>query len=319
MLNITLLGSGGGMPVPERFLSSLIFGYRGRKVLIDCGEGTQVAMRVNSTGFKSIDIIAITQGHGDHILGLPGLLATIGNSGRIEPIIIIGPYGIKSIIEGLRAAVPYLPYELNIIEDPREDLAFVLRDGRLTLLPKKERKKATHWDITLETLELHHSAPCLGFSFYINRRPIFDVKKAELNKVPKILWNILQKGEGISYEGRNYEPSMVLGLDRKGIKLSFITDTRPHELIEDFVRASDLMICEGTYGSDDDIEKAIKNRHMTFREAAAMAHNGEVKQLVLTHFSPAMVNAEEYEKNAAEVFENTIIGKDGLTLTLSFK
>ena len=113
MVELALLGCGGGMPIPERYLSSLLINYKGRKVLIDCGEGTQVSMKILGWGFKSIDVICITHGHGDHIVGLPGLLSTIGNSGRTETITIIGPQGISDIVKGLRVAASYLPYELN--------------------------------------------------------------------------------------------------------------------------------------------------------------------------------------------------------------
>ena len=99
MVDISLLGCGGGMPMPSRFLASTLINYKGKKILIDCGEGTQVSMKILGTGFKAIDLICITHGHGDHIVGLPGLLATIGNSGRVEPLTIIGPDGIKNIIK----------------------------------------------------------------------------------------------------------------------------------------------------------------------------------------------------------------------------
>lgn len=299
MVDISLLGCGGGMPVPNRFLSSTLINYMGRKILIDSGEGTQVSMKILGTGFKAIDIICITHGHGDHIVGLPGLLATIGNSGRVDPLTIIGPVGIEEIIKGLRVIVPYLPYEIKIIENPRDTITLIE-------------------NISISTLELDHSAPCLGYSFYIKRKPRFDLEAAMTNNVPKILWNKLQKGENIIHEGREYEPNMVLGKERRGIKFSLITDTRPIKEIIDFIKESDLLICEGTYGDDKDIEKAIKNKHMTFSEAAELARKGKVKELLLTHFSPAMNNPQEFIENARRIFENTILGEDRITKTLAF-
>lgn len=299
MIDITLLGCGGGMPMPNRYLSSLLINYRGSKILIDCGEGTQVSMKILGAGFKTIDIICITHGHGDHTVGLPGLLATIGNSGRTEPLTIIGPEGIIEIIKGLRVIIPYLPYEINIIENPKE----IIEVG----------------DIAISAMELEHSSPCLGYSFYIKRKAKFNVEKAIENNIPKILWSKLQKNENVIYQGKTYEANMVLGYKRKGIKISYITDTRPILPIVDFIKESDLFICEGTYGDEEDLHKAIKNKHMTFSEAAKLAKEGEVLELLLTHFSPAMINAEEYKKNATEIFGNTIIGEDRLVKRLNFK
>lgn len=299
MVDFTLLGTGGGMPTPERFLSATLINYEGTKILIDCGEGTQVSMKLSSTGFKDIDLICITHAHGDHIIGLPGLLATIGNSGKTSPLTIIGPIGITDVVNGLRVVAPYLPYELNIIENPT---------GQIELIE----------DMVISTLKLDHSAPCLGYSFYFKRHPRFDVEKALSNNVPKNLWNILQKGEPVSYNDTYYTPDMVLGSDRRGIKISLTTDTRPIDTIPLFIKNSDLFICEGTYGDDNDIEKAIKNKHMTFSEAAALAFYGNVKKLLLTHFSPAMSEPEAYKENAEKIFKNTVIGEDRIKMSLSF-
>ncbi|MBS6508691.1 MAG: ribonuclease Z [Paraclostridium bifermentans] len=305
MVEITLLGCGGSMPVPNRFLSSLLINYRGRKILIDCGEGTQVSMKIANCGFKTIDYICITHLHGDHIIGLPGILSTIGNCGRTEMLTIIGPKGIKEVIDAFRLIVRELPYDVNIIENPKEDI----------LVSNNYINK----DIIISTLEVDHSTSCIAYSFYIKRKAKFDIEKAMKNNVPKVLWSKLQNGREIKLEGKIYTKDMVLGQPRKGIKLSFVTDTRPIKEIVDFVDNSDLLVCEGMYGDDGDLERAIKNKHMTFRESATIAKQSNVEAMVLTHFSPIIKDPNMYIENAMEVFENTIIGADRLKLDLLFK
>lgn len=313
MLNLTLLGTGGGMPMPNRFLSSIIMNYKGRKILLDCGEGTQVAMRVAGTGFKSIDIICISHVHGDHVNGLPGLLSTIGNSGREEPIYIIGPCGIGDIIKGFSVVLTYLPYEIRVIEELKKG-AFKVNKENIELMSNEEFS-----DIIINTLDLEHSSPCYGYSFYIKRERIFDVEKAIKNEVPKVLWSKLQKNHEVEFEGRKYSCEMVLGESRKGLKISYTTDTRPIETIPEFINESDLFICEGTYGSEEDLHKALKNKHMTFREAANLAKDGNVKELLLTHFSPYMGNPQEFIHNARDIFENSYAVSDEEERTLNFK
>lgn len=305
MVEITLLGCGGSMPVPNRFLSSLLINYRGRKILIDCGEGTQVSMKIANCGFKTIDYICITHLHGDHIIGLPGILSTIGNCGRTEMLTIIGPKGIKEVIDAFRLIVGELPYDVNIIENPKEDI----------LVSNNYINK----DIIISTLEVDHSTSCIAYSFYIKRKAKFDIEKAMKNNVPKVLWSKLQNGREIKLDGKIYTKDMVLGQPRKGIKLSFVTDTRPIKEIVGFVDNSDLLVCEGMYGDDGDLERAIKNKHMTFRESATIAKQSNVEAMVLTHFSPIIKDPNMYIENAMEVFENTIIGTDRLKLDLLFK
>ncbi len=316
LLNLTLLGSGGGMPMPDRFLSSMIIGYRGRKILIDCGEGTQVAMRKTHIGFKDIDIICITHFHGDHLFGLPGLLSTIGNSGRVEPITIIGPVGLASVVEGFLVAEPYLPYDINLIEEPKLDLGFSIPKN---ILQESKKSGCQEDEMIISTLALDHSSPCLGYSFYIPRRGKFLPEKAIEYGIPKENWSILQSGKPIIYKDNVYRPSQVLGKERRGIKLSYITDTRPIDEIVGFIAESDFFVCEGTYGDSADIEKAVERKHMTFKEAAELAGKGKVDKLLLTHFSPAMGDPNTYIKHAKAVFDNTIIGHDGYTEVLSYK
>ena len=303
MIDLILLGCGGNMPMPNRYLSSLFINYQGRKILIDCGEGTQVSMRMKNCGFKNIDLICITHLHGDHTIGLIGLLSTIANSSRTEDLTIVGPVGIIETMNAIRVLVEYLPYNINVVENP---------EGSFALLNKHLK------DLEISTLNLEHSTECLGYSLYFNRKAKFNVEKANLNEVPKILWQKLQEGRTIEYEGKLYTPDMVLGNDRKGIKISFITDTRPILTIPEFIKNSDLFVCEAMYGDDLDISKAVKNKHMTFREAANLANLGNVKQLLLTHFSPSLENPYDYIENATSVFNNTIIGEDRLELHLNF-
>lgn len=304
MIDLVLLGCGGNMPMPNRFLSSLFINYNGRKILIDCGEGTQVSMRMKNCGFKNIDLICITHLHGDHYYGLMGLLSTIGNSSRVDDLTIVGPKGIYEIINAMKTLIEYLPYKIIVVENPK---------GTFSLVNDILK------DVEISTLELDHSSECLGYSLYFKRTPKFNIEKAIQNNVPKLLWQKLQSGKNIVFENIEYSPDMVLGDNRKGIKVSFITDTRPIFSIPEFINNSDLFICEAMYGDDLDISKAVKNKHMTFREAANLARIGNIKTLLLTHFSPSLEDPNLYIKNATDVFENTIVGKDRYSVNLNFE
>lgn len=308
MVDICLLGCGGSLPVPERYLTSLLFSYKGKKILIDCGEGTQVSMKLLGWGFKSIDIICFTHYHADHIIGLPGLLLTIANSGKLTPLTLIGPTGLRNVIEGLTVVCPNLPYEINLIEIPiNESLSYEI--SNITELTD---------DLSLTVLPVQHSVPCVAYSFYIKRGRKFDPLKAKNSDIPVEFWSRLQKGETIFYENRELVPDMVLGEDRKGLKISYCTDTRPIPEIVNLISNSELFICEGMYGDDEDLPKAIQNNHMLFKEAAFLAKEGNVKELWLTHFSPALSNPELYLDKTKEIFENTILGKDRIIKNLSF-
>lgn len=304
MIDLILLGCGGNVPMPNRFLSSLFINYKGRKIIIDCGEGTQVAMKKNNCGFKSIDLILITHLHGDHIIGLIGLLQTIGNSGKTDDLTIVGPTGIIEAMNAIKVLIEYLPYRVYVIENPRDKFSL---------------DKDIISDIEISTIDLDHSTECIGYSLYFKRKAKFDREKALANKVPQNLWKKLQENNTVVYGDKTYYSDMVLGNQRKGIKLSFITDTRPIFEIPAFIYESDLLVCEAMYGDDLDISKAVKNKHMTFREAANLANNGHVDKLLLTHFSPSLEEPKEFIQNATKFFKNTLIGEDGLSLSLSYK
>lgn len=304
MLKLTMLGSGGSIPLPDRYLSSGLIEYKGRKILVDAGEGTQVSMRSINSGFKDLDVICITHLHGDHIIGLQGMLGTTSNSGRTKPITIIGPTGLKDVLAGFRLISPYLNYEVNVIEDPTEPVVINNDD--------------IHGDLVIETLPVEHTRPCLGYRFNIARQPKFDVEKARANHVPQAAWKSLQQGQEVTLDGITYTKDMVLGEERKGLSISYITDTLPIDTIPNFVQDSDLFVCCANYGDSADKKKADKNKHMTFHDAATLAKEGNVHRLLLTHFSQAMRHPEEYVENAREVFPHTWINQDHLQVELNF-
>ena len=270
-------------------------------LLVDCGEGTQIPLKICGWGFKAIDAILFTHYHADHVAGLPGLLLTIGNSGREEPLTLIGPPGLRDVVEGLLIISPRLPFDLKLLELPRQQISEFDIDG-----------------VRVKSIPVDHWMPCIAYSFVIDRLGRFDINKAHELEIPIKYWKRLQKGEFIHLGDRVIKPSMVLGEPRKGLKVSYCTDTRPIEGLVDFIRDSDLFICEGMYGDNEDLQKAIEKRHMLFSEAATLAKLGQVKELWLTHYSPALENPMEYVTSAKSVFENTIAGCDLMTKSLRF-
>ena len=305
MLDVALLGTGGMMPLPNRFLTSLVCRQNGRLLMIDSGESTQVTMKLLGWGFKQIDVICYTHFHADHISGLPGLLLTIGNSCREEPLLIVGPPGIGEVVRCLRVIAPELPFPIEIMELPykRGVVHEEIRAG----------------EFLLGACPLNHRMPCFGYRVVLKRAGKFDVEKAQANGVPLKVWSRLQKLGVVEDSGVTYTADMVMGPPRKPLKLAYCTDTRPVAWLPDFVRGSDLFVCEGLYGDDELLEKAADHMHMIFSEAATIARDGEVSELWLTHFSPAMPDPGNYTDNARRIFANTRTGYDRMQKTLRFE
>ena len=301
MLDICLLGTGGMMPLPRRWLTALMTRYNGSSLLIDCGEGTQIAIKENGWSFKPIDIICFTHFHGDHISGLPGLLLSMGNADRTEPLTLIGPKGLERVVGALRVIAPELPFEIKCVEISGPEQVFEINGYRIT------------------AFRVNHNVLCYGYTIEILRQGRFSPERAKEQGIPLKFWSRLQKGQVLEEDGVVYTPDMVLGAARKGIKLTYTTDTRPVESILRNAKDSDLFICEGMYGEEDKVEKAKGYKHMTFKEAAVLARDAQVRELWLTHYSPSLVRPEEYMDKVREIFPAAYPGKDGKSIELNFE
>ena len=301
MLDVCLLGCGGMMPLPERWLTSLLVRCNGHSLLIDCGEGTQIAMREQRLSFKDIDTICFTHYHADHISGLPGLMLTIGNSERTEPVLLVGPRGLERTVRRFLTVAPELPFPIHLLELGEGVESFQRGELRVTAFP------------------VEHSMPCRGYTLELPRSGRFDPQRAKTANIPVKLWSRLQKGETITEEGRTFTPELVLGPARRGLKLVYCTDTRPVPGIARQAEGADLLVCEGMYGEPEKAKKAAQKKHMTFQEAAALAAKARPERLWLTHFSPALTQPEAYLPLAQALFPATELGEDGKQITLHFQ
>ena len=289
------------MPLPYRWLTSLMARFNGSSILIDCGEGTQIAIKEKGWSFKPIDVVCFTHYHADHISGLPGLLLTMGNAERTEPLTLIGPKGLERVVTALRTIAPELPFEIRYMEINGPEQIFEMNGYRL------------------RAFRVNPNVTCYGYTLEIDRKGKFQVEKAKEQQIPVQLWSRLQKGETLEAGGRIFTPDMVLGEPRKGIKLAYCTDTRPTKSITEHAAGADLFICEGMYGEPGKEAKAQEYKHMTFKEAAKLAKDAKVKELWLTHYSPSLDRPEEYMDEVRKIFPNASAGKDGRTVELDFE
>ncbi len=300
MLDVCLLGCAGMMPLPRRRLTALMTRYNGSSLLIDCGEGTQVAVREQGWSVHDLDTICFTHYHADHISGLPGLLLTLGNADRREPVLMIGPKGLQKVVDSLRVIAPELPFEIEYheISGPEETIEY--KGYRIT------------------AFRVNHNVTCYGYTLEIPRLGRFDAERAKAQGIPVKCWNRLQHGETVAENGAVYTPDMVMGEARKGIKLTYCTDTRPVNALTEHAAGSDLAILEGMYAEPEKLAKARQYKHMTFYEAARTAKEAGVTALWLTHYSPSLVRPAAYLDEVQKIFPGTVLGKDGMSTELNF-
>ena len=300
MLDICLLGTGGMQPLPYRWLTSMMARCDGSNLLIDCGEGTQIALKEKGWSPKPVDVICFTHYHADHISGLPGFLLTMGNAERTEPVLLVGPKGLERVVGALRTIAPELPFPLVFKEltEPRE--------------------KFQAGPYVVDAFRVNHRVTCYGYRITIPRNGKFDVERARAQEIPQKFWSRLQKGETIEHDGRILTPDMVLGEKRRGISVTYTTDTRPVPAISEYAADNDLFICEGMYGEKEKIANARENKHMMFQEAAKLGKEANPREMWLTHYSPSLMHPEEYLNEIREIFPKIKTARDGWSAELGF-
>lgn len=293
------------MPLPGRFLTSVLVRRDGDLFLFDAGEGTQVSMKMLNLRWKKISAIFISHMHADHVTGLPGILMLSSQVDRTEPLYIFGPQKLGEYIESSRRILDmYINYEIRFI--PAETGIIYSGEG-----------------FTVQAFPLQHTKPCFGYSLVEERRKgEFFPGKAEALGVPRgKLWGQLQSGESVTLEdGRVIKSAMVMGESRDGRKLSYVTDSLYFPEIADYVHDSDLLFCEGMF------EKGLRDtarekKHMTAYEAAVIARDSNSLKLCLQHYSPRYSDRElrVLEKEAREIFPATVLTKDRMTFDIPLK
>ena len=299
------LGTSGMMPLPGRFLTSALVRREGELFLFDCGEGTQVSLKMLNLRWKQISSIFISHMHADHVTGLPGLLMLSSQVDRTEPLTIYGPARLADYIESSRKILDmYINYEIRCI-------------------PVEPGVIAECDEYHINCFPLKHTKQCFGYSIVEKERPgAFSVERAMELRVPKgPLWGKLQRGEDvINSEGVVIHPSDVLGEKRSGRKFSFVTDTMYFPEIADYVYGSDIFFCEAMF-SDDLEADAREKKHMTARQAAMCARDGEVGMLCLQHYSPRYSDRELkiLGEEAKAIFPSTVLTRDRMSFDIPLK
>ncbi len=303
-MRVTFLGTGGSIPTPLRSLPCVVV-RRGRELLMfDCGEGTQRQMIMARTGFHRAMKVFVTHMHGDHMLGLPGVLQTMALLDREKKVQIYGPLGIQRFLTCLGETVQFaLTFPVEVYE--------ILEAG---VICEEE-------EYVIEAVRSNHVIP--GFAYALiekQRAGKFYPKKAKALGVPEgVLWSRLQRGENVRLPiGSIVRASEVVGPSRKGRKIVYTGDTQPFEELVDFARGADLMIHDGTL-NDDLAERAERDGHSTPSQAAESARKARVKQLVLTHISARYDDVAPLLKNARKIFKKTVVAEDLMCVEVPLK
>ncbi|MEM2393667.1 MAG: ribonuclease Z [Candidatus Bathyarchaeia archaeon] len=298
-LQVVFLGTAGSIPTPKRSLPAVLIKRKGEHIMFDCGEGVQRQMITAGEGFHRKMKIFVTHMHGDHVLGLPGLMQTMALLGRNERLEVYGPPGVKRFLEGVRDTVQFalcFPVEIREV-----DKAGVVYEGE---------------EYVVQAFWSNHAVPSLAYALVEKPRSgKFYPEKARSLGVPEgPLWGRLQRGKEVKLQdGKIVKPEQVMGPPRPGRKIVYTGDTRPFEDLVEFAANADLLIHDATL--DDELaERAMEDGHSTPSQAAEIAKRAKAKRLVLTHISARYKDASVLLNQARKIFKNTIVAEDFLRI-----
>jgi len=298
-LKVIFLGTAGSVPTSRRSLPAILVKRKGEQLLFDCGEGVQRQMVMAGASFHKATKVFITHMHGDHVLGLPGLMQTMALHGREKPLEVYGLSEIKRFIECVRKTVQFgLTFSIEAHE--------ICEAGVVCETP----------EYTVQAVWANHVTPSLAYALVEKPRPgKFYPERAKALGVPEgPLWGQLQRGKPVKLpDGRTVKPEDVLGPPRRGRKIVYTGDTRPFEGLAEFAADADLLIHDATLG-DELAERAYEDGHSTPSQAAETAKKARVKRLVLTHISARYEDAAPLLKQARKIFKNTIVAEDLLSV-----
>lgn len=300
-LVVTFLGTAASVPTRGRGTAATLIARGGERWLFDCGEGTQRQFLRSGLGLVDVDLILLTHLHGDHFLGLPGLIKTFGLRGRARPLRVVGPRGLGELANRLGPIIGRTPYRLTVDEIS----AGVVHetDGAV-----------------IEAFHTDHGVPSLGYAMVESQRPgAFDVAAAGALGIPAgPLFGRLQHGECVTLDnGREVRPDQVLGEPRRGRRIVISGDTRPCEATRFAASGADLLIHEATF-LHEELDRARETRHTTAQEAATLARDAGVQLVALTHLSSRCM-PREIRAQAETVFQNVVVPRDFDQVELPFR
>ena len=301
-LRVIFLGTAGSVPTPKRSLPAIIIQRKGEQIMFDCGEGAQRQMIRAKTGFHRKMKIFVSHMHGDHVLGLPGLLQTMALLDREKKLDVYGPSGIKRLLEDIRETVQFVltfPVEIHEIHE--------------TGIVCEEQ------EYTVQAVWANHVIPSLAYALVEKPRPgkFYTEKAKKLGIQEGPLWSKLQHGHNVKLpDGRVVKPENVTGLPRLGRKIVYTGDTRPFRGFEKFAAGADLLIHDATL--DNKLaERAEEDGHSTPKQAAKNAKKANVKQLILTHISARYEDTGILSEQAKKIFKNTQVAEDFMKIEIS--